>query len=306
MSSSTKERIAHIIAELNYKPNVLAQGLKGHITKTVAIVVVNISYPFCVSVIRSLSTVLTEAGYQLIVSDSGGDKTREENLLESLMAQQVEGIIIQTNGANNELLAQIAQSVPVIIIDRQFNIPHTINVVTNNKEASLQLTEQLFEAGYKNVVYLTELIDGISTRKARLEGYEAACSKSNHKNFVVFVHKDNANSLKSAIMQIHELPIQKPAAIYTANGLIMLPLYPLIRNEGWNIPLEYGLATFDEPDWLCLATPPLTCVRQPTSEMGRLSGMAVLRALQLHKLPQKRQVIMVDSQITLRESTRLS
>ncbi|MHB1682557.1 MAG: LacI family DNA-binding transcriptional regulator [Bacilli bacterium] len=306
MSATTKERIAQIIAELNYKPNVLAQGLKGNITKTIAIVVVNISYPFCVSVIRSLSTILTEAGYRLIVSDSGGDKAREQGLLESLMAQQVEGIIIQTNGANNDLLAQMAKELPVIIIDRQFDIPHTINVVTNNKEVSFQLTEQLFSAGYQDVVYLTELIAGISTRKARLEGYEEACSYTNHKSFVVRVNKDDPDSFDTAMIQIRDLPIHKPAAVYTANGLIMLPLYPLIRDEGWKIPEEYGLATFDEPDWVYLTTPPLTCVRQPTAEIGELSGHAVLRALQLNKPPQKRQISIVPSHITLRESTRLS
>ena len=306
MSAATRDRIAQVIAELNYKPNVHAQGLKGVGTKTIAIIVVNISYPFCVSVIQSLSAVLTDAGYRLIVSDTGGDKDREQSFLQSLLAQQVEGIIIQTNGANNDLLAQIAKHIPVIIIDRQFDIPHSINVVTNNVEASFQLTEQLFVAGYKEVIYLTEPIEGISTRKGRLEGYEHACVKTSHKQFVVWVNKDDPVSFDHAIKHITQLPIQKPAAIFTANGLIMLGVYPLVRNEGWAVPAQYGLATFDEPDWAWLTTPPLTCIRQPTTQIGQLSGQAVLRALQQNNLPKKRQMKVVPSHITLRGSTQLS
>ncbi len=306
MSDTTKERIAQVISELNYKPNVLAQGLKGNITKTIAIVVVDLGYPFCVSIIRSLSTLLTTADYRLVVSDSGGNKARERSLLESLIAQQVEGIIIQTNGDNNDLIKDIAKELPVVIIDRQFDIANTINVVTNNQEASFELTKHLFSAGYHDVVYLTEPIAGISTRQARLEGYEQACSQANRERFVVWVNKGNPASLDAAVKQIRNLPIKNPTAIYTANGLIMLPLYPLIRNEGWKIPEEFGLATFDDPDWACLITPPLTCVRQPTSEIGVLSGQAVLQALEQDKSSQKLQITTIPSIITARGSTRLN
>lgn len=306
MSETTKERIAQVISELNYKPNVLAQGLKGNITKTIAIVVVDISYPFCASIIRSLSTILTAADYRLIVSDSGGDKARERSILESLIAQQVEGIIIQTNGDNNDLIKDIAKDLPVVIVDRQFDITNTINVVTNNQKASFELTEHLFRAGYHDVVYVTEQILGISTRQARLDGYEQACLQFKHKSIIAWVSKDNATSLEAAIQQIRNHAIEKPAAIYTANGLLMLPLYPLIRNEGWNIPEELGLATFDEPDWACLITPPLTCVRQPTSEIGVLCGQAVLEALEQNKNTQKVQIITIPSIITPRGSTLLS
>ncbi|QQE78144.1 LacI family DNA-binding transcriptional regulator [Alicyclobacillus sp. SO9] len=306
MSTATRERIARVIEELNYKPNILAQGLKGNKTKTVAIVVVNITYPFCVSVIRSLSTMLNEAGYRLMVADTGGDAAREQSLLESLMAQQVEGMIVQTNGDNNNLLGEIAKQLPVIIIDRQFDIPHTVNVITDNEDASRKLTHTLFQNGYNTVVYLTEPIAGISTRHGRLKGYESACRETGHEAIVVWVNKDESDSFKRALGEIQGLNLNKPAAIFTANGLIMLSFYPLIRDAEWNVPRDFGLATFDEPDWVRLTTPPLTCVRQPTTEIGHFSGEAILKALRASKGLKRRQVAVFPSEIMLGDSTRLS
>ena len=276
MSVETRERIEKVIEELNYQPNKMAQGLKGQ-TRTIAVVVVNLGYPFAVSVIRSISSVLSEMGYALLVGESADDTEQEAQLLQSLMSQGVDGIIIQTSGQNNELLERIAAEKPVVLIDRQFDVPGASNVITNNQEASRELTERLFQQGYQHVVFVSEEPSNLSTRVERLDGYLAACRAASIPSDVRWVLREDPVSIAALAKDLQSQPPKKPFAVYTANGLVMLELYPKLTHLRYSIPNEMGIATFDEPDWVHVTRPRLTCVRQPTDEMGITAAQTVLR-----------------------------
>ncbi|RIV17420.1 LacI family transcriptional regulator [Alicyclobacillaceae bacterium I2511] len=312
MSGETKQRIATVIAQLNYQPSPLAQGLKGNRTHTVAAVMVNLEYPFCMSIIRAMSGVLTPHRYKLMVCETLGDPTEEEKWLQTLQAHQVEGMVLQTNGANNDLLTHIAARQPVVLVDRQFDVPQAANVITNNHEASARLTLGLFQRGYARVLFVGETPGPVSTRQERLTGYLEACQQTGFEPWTVAADQPYGPACQAVVRELsRNLPTQ-PFAVYTANGLIMRELYPLLRQLPIDVPKQMGLATFDEPSWAHIATPSLTCVRQPTALMGELAAKAVLRQLgeteqglaeQGDNLPVFGAVTTVPSQIVWADST---
>lgn len=304
MSEDTRAKIKKVIQSLGYQPNKLAQGLKGP-SRNIGVVVVNMSYPFCVSVIRSISKILSDAGYNLMVCETDGDPKREEATIRSLVAQNIGGLIIQTNGANNGLLEEVARTIPVVLIDREFPIPKVTNVVTNNEEASEELTAALFQEGYQQVLFVTESLGTISTRIERLNGYTHACKKFNKEPSVVWIERGNPTSLEMVIEVVANRSREVPFAIYAANGLIMLELYPLLKDTGIPSPYPMGLATFDEPDWVGLTTPHLTCVRQQTHVMGQFAARAILE--QIKELSSSPLVVeVVPSTVIVSDSTKLS
>lgn len=278
MSEETKHRIEEVIHTLNYHPNKMAQGLKGQ-SRTIAVIVVNMSYPFCVSVIRSISEVLNESGYSLLVCETGEDSEKELTLLRSLVAHGVDGIILQTNGQNNDMLQDLAQKMPIVLVDRHFDISGVKNVLTNNEEASYQLTYALFNEGYERIYFISETLHGLSTRMDRHSGYLRACAERNRDPHVCWVDRNNPASMQSVIDLVKQHPSQHPFAVYTSNGLLMLEVYPLLTGLSLQVPMEMGIATFDEPDWVKITQPRMTCVRQPTHEIGQLAANTVLERL---------------------------
>ncbi|TDY50146.1 LacI family transcriptional regulator [Alicyclobacillus sacchari] len=280
MSAKTRERIRAVIEELGYRPNALAQGLKASRTKSIAAVVVNMSYPFCVGFLRSLSLILTRSGYHLIVSETGGDADIERDVVQSLLAQRVEAMVLQTGGENGDLLAAIAEQMPVVLVDRAFAVAGAHTIATNNREASREMALHLFDRGYRHVIYVTEDEAGIPTRIERLQGYEDACAAREVAATVVHVNRQDVGSMERAAGVVSELAQAakgEPIAVYTANGLIMMPLYRLLRQLPLAVPSVFGMATFDEPDWAQLVDPTLTCVRQPVEEMGAEAGRLLLK-----------------------------
>lgn len=306
MSAKTKAHIGQVIHRLDYRPNAMAQGLKANRTKLVAVIVVNISYPFCASVLRALSDVMAPAGFGLLVYDTGGDAEREREFLLSLRSQNVDGIIIQTNGANQDLLREFAQDVATVMVDRRFDIPDVTNVITDNEQASYQLTMELFQSGYKDVIYVTEPEAGISTREERLMGYRSACQAAGHNERIAWVDKTSPQTFRDFIEQMKSQTLRKPCAVYTANGLIMLELYPQLVALNLTVPTQLGLATFDDPDWASVTTPPLTSIRQPTEEMGRLAANVILGKVSDAANEHHQSVHTIPSQVIIRQSTMLS
>jgi LacI family transcriptional regulator, kdg operon repressor len=303
MGEETRARIEEVIDSLGYLPNKLAQGLKGT-SRNIAVVVVNIGYPFCVSVIRSISKVLHDEGYNLMVWESDGDPKREEEIIRSLVAQNIGGLIIQTDGENNGILAETARMLPVVLIDREFAIPNVINVLTNDQEASNQLACRLFQEGYQKIIYVTEPLHSISTRAERLQGYKEACQQFQKEPCVIQIERGDKASLKLVVDRLDGQPANYPFSIYTANGLIMLELYPLLKELSFSTPNPMGLATFDEPDWAKLTSPPLTCVRHPTEEMGQYAAISILQHIK-NGGTFTHHIEVIDSTVLLSDSTRL-
>ncbi|WP_134699483.1 LacI family DNA-binding transcriptional regulator [Ammoniphilus sp. YIM 78166] len=304
MGEETRVKIKEVIQRLGYQPNKLAQGLKGP-SRNIGVVVVNMSYPFCVSVIRSISKILSDAGYNLMVCETSGDPQREKGVIQSLVAQNIGGLIIQTNGENNALLEEVARTLPVVLIDREFPIPAVTNVVTNNFHASEKLTSALFHEGYQQVLFITESVAQISTRTERLNGYTHACQQHAKDPRILWIERGNQATLESVIEELLKLSRKDPFSIYTANGLIMLELYPLVKDCGIPSPRPMGLATFDEPDWVGLTVPHLTCVRQPTFQMGEYAAKKILMQIKDRNVATPH-VEVLPSTVILSESSRLA
>ncbi len=309
MGEDTKERISQVIEELQYRPNALAQGLKSNQSGMIAVIVVNISYPYCVSLIQTLSNRLSPAGYNVLVCETGGDGNREAHVLSSLISRQVDGIIIQTNGDNNAAIGDIALQIPVVLVDRQFEIKGTSCVVTNNRDASFELTDYLFGEGYKSVLFVTETEGCISTRVERKAGYVDACRNRNQEPWIGFVNRSRPLTFIDIAREIQMVKHQSPFAVYTANGLLMMQLLRELQGiQPTNGFVQHGVgfATFDEPDWVGIVSPSLTCVHQPVEQIGEWAAKVILTRIARGQAAKRTQKIhVITSKLIFGESTRL-
>lgn len=307
MGEGTRLRIEQAIGELNYRPNALAQGLKSRKSRTIAVVVVDIRYSFCMSVIATLSKLYTEEGYSLLVSETNGSPKLERQLFENLLAQQVDGIVIQTNGDNDDFIQEMASVIPVVMVDRASDIPGVTNIVTNNVDASHNLTRLLFQEGYQHILYVSETPRRISTRVERLAGYIQGCSEMNRVPWVVYVDRGQPVAMQQQVIQAIQVRGEKPPfAVYTSNALLMLDIYPALRDSSFKIPLEMGIATFDEADWLRLIVPAMTHIQQPTEEVGVITATTVLSALREEQQLRPHRQHVLNSKLVIGESTNLS
>src|SRR5882757_2954252 len=128
VSERTKQKVLEAIRVLNYQPNLIARSLRTNRTRTLGIVIPDITIPFFPKIIRGAECAARERGYFLIVLDSEGSPDRESDMIALLRAQRVEGMLLVT-ASGQELTPErwnaFTSSFPVVCLDR---LPVDLNV----------------------------------------------------------------------------------------------------------------------------------------------------------------------------------
>ncbi|OZG58740.1 LacI family transcriptional regulator [Bifidobacterium tissieri] len=176
MSADTRARIEAVVKELGYRPNKMAQGLKATNSRMIGVTIANISNPFSSQLLKGMQSVCRARGIQLLVSDADDDPALERAAIESLMDSQVDGLIINTVGGNDEFLTTFASTAgnpPIVMLDRMISPIVCDCIVTDNAGAVDMMLDHVRERGFTYAVFVTQPAAGITTRQTRAEAVRA-------------------------------------------------------------------------------------------------------------------------------------
>ncbi len=160
--------------KVGYRPNLLARSLSMGVTNTVGLVIPAIGDTFYSQVTQAIEEHLQNHGYTLIISTSEGDPLKEERIVQSLMAQQVDGLIIAPAMDDSATLNDVTSSgYPLVCIDRHTGIDQCNYVIVNNEQASFDLASAIIKRGAKKIAIIISdsHLDVIQRRQA---GYRRA------------------------------------------------------------------------------------------------------------------------------------
>ena len=134
MSLETKTRIEQIIKESGYRPSNIARSLKSKYSRLIGVIISDISNPFFSTLLDTINQRALKAGYSLLISISNNSASSELKLLRKHLDNSVDGLLINTVGGNNEVISQISQSLPVVLLDRDIEGLGLPVVTSNNRQ----------------------------------------------------------------------------------------------------------------------------------------------------------------------------
>ncbi|MCB7153335.1 pectin utilization transcriptional regulator KdgR [Bacillus stercoris] len=303
ISPEKVKNIKKAIAELNYRPSKMAQGLKIKKSKLIGFVVADITNPFSVAAFRGVEEVCDQYGYSIMVCNTDNSPEKEREMLLKLEAHSVEGLILNATGENKDLLRAFAeQHIPTILIDRKLPDLKLDTVTTDNRWITKEILQKIYSKGYTDVALFTEPISSISPRAERAAVYQEMAAVRNVNGLVKMYEIDvkDKEQLKAALRSFHkEMPEQKKA-ILALNGLIMLKIISCMEELGLRIPQDIGIAGFDDTEWYKLIGPGITTIAQPSHDMGRTAMERVLKRIEGDKgAPQ---TIELEAKVIMRKS----
>ena len=172
LSPATFKRIQKVVEEVNYIPNSLTRNIVHGISRTVTLLVGDISNPFSATIVRGVEEALRQRGYLLFLGNTFASKMREREYLELMISHKVAGVILEASAsvkASLELLSD--HGVSAVFIDRQV-AGGADTVRGDSYRAGRTLTQHLIAQGYKNIVFLggTPTLYSLKDRPARLQG----------------------------------------------------------------------------------------------------------------------------------------
>ncbi|MEC1668590.1 LacI family DNA-binding transcriptional regulator [Bacillus mojavensis] len=283
ISPEKVKNIKKAIAELNYRPSKMAQGLKIKKSKLIGFVVADITNPFSVAAFRGVEEVCDQYGYSIMVCNTDNSPEKEREMLLKLEAHSVEGLILNATGENKDILYSFAEhQVPTVLIDRKLPDLKLDTVTTDNRRITEEILQQIYSKGYTDVALFTEPIASISPRAERAAVYQEIAVVRNVdgiKRMYEIDVKDKKQLEKALCSFINEMPEQRKA-ILALNGLIMLKIISCMEEIGLRIPQDTGIAGFDDTEWYKLIGPGITTIAQPSHDMGKTAMERVLKRIE--------------------------
>ena len=303
-SPSTIQRVTKVIEQLGYVPNTLAASLKSFETKTVGIIVGDIENPFFGVVIKGIANTLRDAGYYVILADSGYSFKNERELALVFIERQIDAIILAPSGPSPSKSLEKAheRGIPIVLIDNNYADFDVDFVGVDNFNASYQASRYLIELGHKDLAIITGLQQRFSSSE-RSNGFLSALEDC-HIQLNPLYFKESDYSVEGGYNRTKELiQLDKPpTAIFISNNFMTVGALRAFHEAGVQIPDDISIIGFDDMYWYTITNPPLTAIDQPAYDLGKVAAERVLLRLRGNQeIPPER--IELATQLKIRGST---
>ena len=277
MSQDTRQRIEKKIAQLDYHPNRQAQSLKSKKSYLIGVVVSDISNMYSSLLLKGIGSILSKSNYQMIIIDGGNSLKQEQELLEKLLEQPIEGIILQPLSPETSHYDFLTQhKLPVVLVDRETAPTHWPVVTMNNIAATLEIAKYIIEKDYEKVLVVTEPIKDVLTRQLRYRTLREHLKMNGKKIQLISTAVDD--TLKKDLLDAIQGP--EKTAIFALNGRVLLGILKILQEEKINIPEQVGVTGFDDWNITELISPGITCIEQQSEKIGEAAGTLMLQSLE--------------------------
>ncbi len=280
VSDLLRRKVHAAIRELDYHPNHVARSLKTSKTRTLGIIVPDMTIPYFPKLIRGAEAAARERGYSLIAVNSDDDGDRQRDLLSLLRSQRVEGILLVIAAAPtplNQIARMVDAGFRLVCLDR---IPDRVPVdcvSVEDTEAAEMGVDHLLAQGHRRIAIVTGP-QSLKNERQRLLGYKLAMDRAGlplEEDLVWFGNlrpEDVTGMCRERLGNNGSLP----DAIFCTNGPTGLGVLRALRDCGMRTPDDIAFVTFDELTVDDLFYPSITTVVQPAFDIGHRAAEMLL------------------------------
>lgn len=304
ITKATEEKVREIARKLNYVPNQLAKGLRLKQTKSIGLVVPDISNPFFSCIVKNISKEAHKLGYSLSLSDSQDDTNIESNTLSYLQNRVVDGFIVCPVGQKFDHIQDlINDGEKVVVVDRYFPELDCPSIISDNYKGAVEGTEFLINNGHKTIGFIQGELN-TSVNDDRLQGYKDTLKKYDipiSESLIVGDSFGERNGYISTKLLLNREP--EISAIFATSNLISHGSLRAMSEDGLKIPEDISIISFDDQPYSDLLKTPMTTVTQQKEEIGRLAFKLLIEQIKTNKI-NKTQLVKIPTKLVERKSVR--
>lgn len=263
ISKAMQKKVLKHIEKVGYRPNKLAQGLRSGKSRTIGMLIEDISDAFFSTIARRFEEMLSAKGYRIIYGSTENNTEVTKDLIEAFRHHQVDGYIIAPPpGIEDDIKALIEDDLPVVIFDRPVPDADVDSVMVDNYRGTYKAIQHLLSSGYKNIAMIT-LASGQMQMNERERGYHQALAEEGLSPQIMKIkyHEQKDKSIADIEAFLREHP-DTDALFFATNYLAESGLEAL-TNLDISIPNQMGVVAFDDHIIFRLFKPSITAISQP-------------------------------------------
>lgn len=279
VSETTRQRVMSAVEELEYRPSAVARSLRIQRTRSIGLILPQLSNSYFTVAAHGIEEVLQQNGYSLIISESDENPQTEEKLIRVFTSLQVDGLILAPSGnPGKNLKNAIRGDYPTIFLDRRPAGMEGDMVLLDNFDATRKAVAHLVGKGHRRI----GLVVGarhFSTTRDRIRGYRAALREGGIAFDPGLVRHGGFGVEHGAALCRDLVKGAGPTALFLASANMTLGAFTTLREMGLSVPGDVALVGCDDLPWAEATTPPLSMIFQPSAEMGRRTAELLLKRI---------------------------
>jgi LacI family transcriptional regulator len=275
VSEETAKKVHAAIRQLNYRPNHAARVLSGQLSRSIGLIVPDISDSFFSVISQAVQETAHANGYLLWLAASGEDPAIEASHVEMMTTYGVDGILLVPSHSRKAYLRTLASgSTPVVTIDRPIEIAKTDSVGVENRAGARLAVDHLIQHGHKRIACIVTN-PHLLTIQERITGYQNSMT---HAKLPAMkeIRLASQESAKPALSKLFASR-NPPRALFTANNLATIWVIETLKELKIKLGKDVALVGFDDIDFFKQLTPAISAVRQPSFEIGKLAAQILLK-----------------------------
>ncbi|MGW7463363.1 LacI family DNA-binding transcriptional regulator [Streptomyces xantholiticus] len=274
-------RVRQAAEELGYAPNLQARSLRTRQTNTIGLISDMVaSTPFAGRMLAGAQDAAWQAGYLLLLIDTGGHAEMEQSAVQTLAQRNVDALIYASMYHREIELPEIPQGLPLVVLDgRPTGEPPLVDwVVPDERGGARAAVEFLIRAGHTRIGFCT-VEEDVPAARERLAAYRETLQEHGLAYDPALVSRGATGDAHSGLRTARELLDRddRPTALFCYNDRVAMGAYRAARHLGLSVPDDVSLVGFDDQEHVADALEPgLTTVALPHYDMG---AWAVRRTL---------------------------
>lgn len=263
VSPKTRDRVLKVMDELGYTPNAFARALGLDSIKMIGVLCSDVSDIYYAKAVSVVENELREKGYDAILCCTGRDLKDKKKAINVLLSKRVDAIIligsIFQEQADNSHIKKAAESIPVIIINGEFDFDNTFSVKCDEFKAVKDCVLDLSEKGRKDILYIydSESFSGISKKRGYASGMKSIGFQHSAKN--IFKCERSIDSVNTLVESILSSGI-KFSAIVTSVDILAVGVIKALSSHGIRVPDDVCVVGFNNSVLAECASPSVTSI----------------------------------------------
>lgn len=300
----TRQRIRDAAEALNYLPNFVAKSLVSRETKTVGLVLTNVTNPVLTRVAQRVEQLLAERGYGTLFGASNNDAAEELRVLEMFRARQVDGMLVypRTHRELEAVRRLRREGRPVVLLVGERGCGLDV-VGSDDRSGSFKAVRHLIERGHRRIGMLdnSERFGNDEKRS----GYRQALAGAGIGYDAEIVVDPGGSGVAAGFEACGRLMARpgRPSAVLAADDSLALGVLRWCQVSGLALPGELAVFGFDNIEFGEYAATPLSSVNYAVEAVSRGAVERLLAIIAAGDPLPEPMVTMIDPDLVLREST---
>ena len=262
----TRARVLAAARELNYHPSGVARALKRRETRTLGLLVTDITNPFYPQIVQAVEAAAHARGYGIVLANGGDDAPRELEHLDLLVERRVDGIVVASSLLTRRHAERLrSTAVPVVLVNDTVSGSRLPTVTTAHRRGARLATEHLIRLGHRRIGHIGAPDEQAASGQRRQGVRDALRSAGLSEPLIAIGDGGVAGGARATEALIGS----DITGIVAYNDLTAIGALRALRRAGIGVPEDVSVVGFDDIDLAEWTDPPLTTIRQPIDELGR-------------------------------------